>query len=66
MSDEEEPPDVEERAGGGSLPIRVDTPCPDCNNPYMIVEGERRDIINDRMATVVRCPQCRRWLFADP
>ena len=46
-------------------PIKVEIKCPDCSNDYMILEGEKWDILNRRMAKYIRCPQCRRWMYHD-
>ena len=46
-------------------PIKVEIKCPDCSNDYMILEGEKWDILNRRMAKCIRCPQCRRWMYYD-
>ena len=45
--------------------VKVNIECPDCSNDYMLLEGEKMDIVNRKVRTVVRCPQCRRWMFHD-
>jgi Zn finger protein HypA/HybF involved in hydrogenase expression len=45
--------------------VKVMIECPDCSNDYMIKAGEKMDIINRRMKKVLKCPQCRRWMFHD-
>ena len=45
--------------------LNVSIQCPDCSNDYMVLAGEKMDIINRKIKTVIKCPQCRRWMFYD-
>jgi len=44
---------------------RVEIECPDCSNEYMVKGNDKMDIINRTIKSVLKCPQCRRWMFAD-
>jgi len=48
----------------GAYPSASGDECPDCGNK-MKIDGEKMDIIEGVIKQILRCPQCRRWLFND-